>query len=217
MTTSTDRVKDYFNDHASRFSSIYDEEQKNPVTRFFDRIWRKSMFLRFERVVEIVRESGSKQVLDVGCGPGWHDVHIAKSQDVHVTGVDLAPNMIRIARRQALEHGVSARCKFSIGNVLDYEFSDTYDVVFALGVMEYCENPDQIIRIMHRLADKKVVISLPVEKHLLTPKRRLQYKLRRCPLWFYDEAKIGALMRRSGVEKFDIEKNSRDYLVVIRK
>ena len=90
-------------------------------------------------------------------------------------------------------------------------------MVFALGVVEYFEDPEQIVRIMHSLCNKKAVFSLPVEKHWLTPQRRVRYKLRNCPLWFYDEAKIGALMARAGVDKFSIEKISRDYLVVMEK
>ena len=188
------------------------------MARFFDQIWRKSMFLRFERVAQIIKQCGSKRVLDVGCGPGWHDVLLAKSsQALHVTGVDLAPNMIQLAKQQAQEHGVSDQCEFSVGDVLDCDFNETFDVVFALGVIEYCESPVEIIHMMYRLADQKVLISLPVEKHILTPKRRWEYKRRRCPLWFYDEAKIAALMNEAKVEHYEIERLARDYLVTMNK
>ena len=217
MSESTQQVKDFFDDYASKFSSIYHEEQKNPITRMLDKTWRRSMFDRFKRVASIIKEQDSKSVLDIGCGPGWHDVLIAKSQDVHITGVDIAPNMIQIAESQAKEHGVSEQCDFTVANVLEHSFDGTtFDVVFAVGVVEYFEKPEEILKIMHDLANKVAVFSIPVESHWLTPQRKIRYKLRNCPLWFYNESKINDLMSRIGVEKFTIERHSRDYLVLMQ-
>jgi len=212
---STEQVKTFFDDYAKRFSSIYHEQQKNKIQRFLDKTWRKSMFLRFKRVSEIINETESKTVLDAGCGPGWHDLLLLKSQDVHVTGVDIAPNMIEIAKQQTSENGVADKCDFICMNLFDFDTKEKFDVVFALGVVEYFEKPEDIIKKMISLSKRKVIFSIPVKNHWLTPQRVVRYKIRKCPLWFYTEKKIRDMFAEMNITNFDIEKLSRDYLVII--
>lgn len=56
-----------------------------------------------ERVAEAVvaaLPSGPRHVLDMGCGPGWLAIAIARRRpDVQVVAVDLSEAMVRIARR----------------------------------------------------------------------------------------------------------------------
>lgn len=209
------QVKDFFDDYASKFNSIYQENQKSFVQRTLDKTWRKSMFQRFKRIGEIISETGSNTVLDAGCGPGWHDVLFAKSLDVHITGIDIAPKMIEIAKQQTAENGVSEKCDFIVGNLLEHKFDKKFDIVFALGVVEYFEHPGELIKIMGEHANKKVMFSLPVKNHWLTPQRVVRYKMRNCPLWFYTEKEISDLLTKNGFNNFEIERLSRDYLVII--
>src|ERR687896_766474 len=41
---------------------------------------------------------GVSTLLDYGCGPGWIALEIAERYDVEITAVDIAPEMLRLAR-----------------------------------------------------------------------------------------------------------------------
>jgi 2-polyprenyl-3-methyl-5-hydroxy-6-metoxy-1,4-benzoquinol methylase len=61
-------------------------------------------------------ERGLKKcrILDIPCGIGRISVPLAKL-GYDVTGVDLSPYFIRVARRKARQFGVAKRTKFSVG------------------------------------------------------------------------------------------------------
>ena len=61
-------VKNFFDDYASKFYSIYLEEQKSFITRILDRTLRKSMFKRFQKVAEIIHDCNCKNIIDVDVG-----------------------------------------------------------------------------------------------------------------------------------------------------
>ncbi|MGW4353533.1 class I SAM-dependent methyltransferase [Nocardia sp. NPDC004582] len=85
-----------------------------------------SMFRRyledcpFDRVMldaftELVRESGAGPVADIGCGPGRITTYLAAA-GLDMSGVDLSPEMIRLAREQfpeiPFEVGAMERLRF---------------------------------------------------------------------------------------------------------
>lgn len=212
---NTKAVKSFFNDYASKFYSIYKEEQKNPIKRFFDRTVRYSMFHRFQKVSKIIEKSNLNKILDAGCGPGWHDILLVKSLNVNITGIDIAPEMIKIAKNECDKRSLQSNLKFITANILEYNFNEKFELIFALGFVEYFEDPVDLINKMKKICTKKILFSVPVLNHWLTPQRKIRYKIRNCPLWFYDEKKINALMSKVSIENFFIHKIDRDYLVEI--
>jgi len=212
---NTQAVKSFFNDYASKFYSIYREEQKNPLRRFFDRTIRFSMFHRFQKVSEIIEKSNSKKILDAGCGPGWHDILLAKSLNVNITGIDVAPEMINIAQKECGKKNLESNLKFITADILEYDFNEKFEVIFALGVVEYFDDPADLLKKLKKICTKKILFSVPVLNHWLTPQRKIRYKMRNCPLWFYDEIKINNLMSKVSIENFLIHKIDRDYLIEI--
>ena len=212
---NTQAVKSFFDGYASRFYSIYKEEQKNPLRRFLDRTLRYSMFHRFQKVSEIIENSKSQKILDAGCGPGWHDILLVKSLNVNITGIDVAPEMIKIAKDECDKRNLYSNLKFITADILEHTFNEKFDVIFALGVVEYFDNPYDLLKKMKIICNNKILFSVPVLNHWLTPQRKIRYKLRKCPLWFYDEKKIQKLMSELSFENFLIHKIDRDYLVEI--
>ena len=212
---NTQAVKTFFDDYASGFYSIYKEEQKNPIIRFFDRTVRYSMFHRFKKVSEIIYKSESKEILDVGCGPGWHDILLARSNNINITGIDIAPKMIEISESESKKRNLDTQLKFITADILNYNFDDKFDTLFALGVVEYFDDPVDLLKKMKKLARKKILFSVPVMNHWLTPQRKIRYILRKCPLWFYDRSKIDYLLQRAMINDYYIHKIDRDYLVEV--
>ena len=58
------------------------------------------------QLLELLPRSG--RVLDVGCGYGRIAVPLARA-GFAVTGLDVSPNLLRAARREAASHGVAVR------------------------------------------------------------------------------------------------------------
>jgi len=208
-------VKDFFQGYAKEFHDIYAGESKGGLGRFLDAWLRNSMFTRFDEAFVEIKKCGAKSVLDVGCGPGTHDVILAKNLGTKVTGVDVAASMIELAKGNAEKGGVSSLCEFALGDFDAFAGRARFDAVLSLGVVEYIKEPGPFVRKMFELANQKVIFSLPVKWNVLTPQRALRYKLRNCPLWFYSESEIASFLRKHGMERFCIHDLGRDYLVVV--
>lgn len=89
------KTESFFHSYAADFNSIYGNEN-NAFTGVVNRLFRKSMRLRFELTMQACTPLDQLTVLDVGCGPGHYSLALAK-QGAIVTGIDFAPGMISIA------------------------------------------------------------------------------------------------------------------------
>ncbi len=208
-------VTRFFDGYAADFHSIYGRQNASTFGTIVDRLTRQGMFARFEETVRQCQAVQATSLLDVGCGPGVHDVVLAEKLKMRIRGVDVAPRMVEIAEANAAARGVSELCNYSVTDFMEFEGGLDYDVSLSLGVVEYIEDPVPFIRKMISHSRKRVMFSLPVKWHVLTPQRVVRYKLRDCPLKFYSVADIGRLMRRCGVANYEIKRMNRDYLVVI--
>lgn len=67
-----------------------------------------------------------KKLLELACGTGIQSVYF-KQAGFDVTGLDLSPEMVRLAQKRAAEEGESI--DFLVGNMLDLSGLETYDLV----------------------------------------------------------------------------------------
>ena len=217
MSESKDqkKVTNFFHNYAYRFLQIYKNDQKNLVERVIDSRLRSSMFSRFETTLAEIKASQAKTVLDVGCGPGQHDIILANDLNIQVTGIDIAENMIELANIASIKANTLNSCKFILGDFDNITGSEKFDVVFSLGVVEYIKDPSSFISKMCQVAQDKVIFSLPVKYHWLTAQRMIRYRIRNCPLWFYSEKEIISILKKLHIENYLIHDLGRDYLVVL--
>jgi SAM-dependent methyltransferase len=109
---------------------------------------------RFEKLsylAEIVDFSAyrGKHLLEVGCGVGIDLVRFAQAGAL-VTGVDLAGVSIELARKNFEYQGLPA--ELLVMNGEDLQFHDnTFDVVYAHGVLQYTPRPKRMIAELHRV------------------------------------------------------------------
>jgi len=90
--------------------------------------------------------SAGEALLDVGCGTGHWSAFFAEI-GYQVRGVDIAPEMIAVARARAPE------CSFQVADAHDLPFDDgTFDVVAAMATLEFLPDPAAGIREMVRCA-----------------------------------------------------------------
>jgi SAM-dependent methyltransferase len=88
-------------------------------------------------IAERLKGENAVTVLDLGCGSGWLSVYLANCQsELEISGIDLAPQAIKLAEQWASEDGLSI--KFRVGDVaaLPYE-EGRFDAVVANSIFEH--------------------------------------------------------------------------------
>lgn len=185
------------------------------IFRLVDRLLRHSIELRVEKVLALARQIDAKEVLDVGCGPGRYAVALAK-EGRRVVGVDFSNPMLEVARSLAQAEGVLDNCRFYISDFLNFSHPDRFDLVIALGFLEYTSSPLPYLERMKKFAKGLVVASFPARDHPLNWQRRARYSLKEVPVYFYSRSQIVLLARKAGLKPLNIERLARDYLLTAK-
>jgi ubiquinone/menaquinone biosynthesis C-methylase UbiE len=100
------------------------------------------------RLVDYDGQRG-KKVLDVGCGAGVDLVRFARA-GAAVTGVDIAPAAIDLARRNFEIQRLDAELVVADGESLPFPDAQ-YDLVFAHGVVQYTTSPRALVHECRRV------------------------------------------------------------------
>ena len=93
-----------------------------------------------------------QSVLDVGCGPGTISADLARRvAPGRVTGIDLAPEVIEVARQSA--EGIDGvDLAFQVDDIYQLSFDDSsFDVVYAHQVLQHLSDPVRALREMRRV------------------------------------------------------------------
>jgi len=90
-----------------------------------------------------------RKLLEVGCGVGIDLARFARGGAI-VTGVDLAEVAIDLARANFAQNGLPGSLHVMNGEDLSFE-DDTFDVVYAHGVLQYTANAPKMVRELHRV------------------------------------------------------------------
>lgn len=203
-TVGTSDAARFFDSFASQFDTLYDE-QRGPLMRWFDRRFRSDMFARFALTFEAFGDLSGKTVLDVGCGSGPYVLEAFRRGASHVTGVDPAQGMLELvrARLKGTEH--ESKCDVVLG-LFPGPKLEQHDDAIVMGVLDYVEDAEKFLAELRPLVRETAAISFPSRHWLRTPIRAARYKLRRCPLYFYDREQIEKLARRAGWARTRVQK-----------
>lgn len=91
-----------------------------------------------------------ESVLDAGCGEGKTALRIAENTGAKVTGIDLVPRSIEIAKASARKS--SAKTDYLIADYNDIPFKDeTFDVVYTLETFTHTSDPEKTIKELLRV------------------------------------------------------------------
>ena len=142
-----DEVRAYWQQH------IHDLEiTRHPVGSrgFFDDL-DQYHFEKLHHLLELVDFDGwrGRDVLEVGCGAGVDLARFAKG-GARVTGVDLTTSAIELARTNFAQQGLGGQFEVADGEHLPFA-DNSFDLVFAHGVVQYTADPQQLVNECHRV------------------------------------------------------------------
>src|SRR2546421_3166006 len=94
-----EEVKHRFEWDAANFAAIYDGSTF--ASRWFQRLFRKAIFVRYDVAMTESADIAGKSVLDIGCGSGVYSIELAKRGAKRVLALDFSDPMLAIARETA--------------------------------------------------------------------------------------------------------------------
>ena len=99
--------------------------------------------VRLRYVADRVALSGAR-VLDVGCGGGLLSEALAR-EEAQVTGIDLSPELLKVARLHGLESGIKVEYREVAVEALAQETPASFDAVTCMEMLEHVPDPASVI------------------------------------------------------------------------
>ena len=134
--------------------SIEPEKIPFPLSRLYAALTRAAIFRDFYRAVakQVEERLPAGRVLDIGAGPGRLAVLIAKESPLlQVTGLDISPDMVKIASREARRLGLK-NLAFRQGSAAELPFPDReFDLVVSTLSFHHWKAPEQALDEVYRV------------------------------------------------------------------
>ncbi len=118
---------------AEHYDSWYDD----PIGKIYD--------LQEKHAIEkaLPGEADGQTLLEVGCGTGHWSAWFSE-RGYRVTGIDISPSMVRCAESKKIP-----RARFIVGDFLDIEIQETFDIAAAITSLEFVGDHIKVIEKMH--------------------------------------------------------------------
>ena len=203
MKDEITQVARYWNDVAADFDTIYSGE-KSWFGRVLDRTLRADMYQRFDWVMAKTGDVRGKTICDLGCGSGRFAVPLAK-KGARVMGVDIAPDMLKLATQLAEKEGASANCQFVHSDLLDWKTDQVYDTSIAIGFWDYIADPSDRLRVIRKVTRQTFLSAWPRLWTWRMPIRKIRLTARGCPVHFFTRPQVVRMLEESGFKVVSYE------------
>jgi demethylmenaquinone methyltransferase/2-methoxy-6-polyprenyl-1,4-benzoquinol methylase len=128
--------------------------EKKDIIEFFDRCapsWDAEMIKNdaiIGRILDNVEIGAGMDVLDVACGTGVMFDYYLQRDVASVTGIDIAPEMAKIA---AAKYADEARVQVICGDVEEVKFGRKFDRIVVYNAFPHFPYPKRLIKILAKL------------------------------------------------------------------
>ena len=140
-----------------RIPETNDGIQEHVTVEIFDsfaRFMRDKGWNNIDVFVEAGITGGS--VLEIGPGPGYVGLEwLKKCPEGTLTALEISPEMIKTAQRNASSYGFESRVTYTEGNCMEMPFTDmSFDAVFSNGSLHEWEDPVKALNEIYRVLKK---------------------------------------------------------------
>ena len=199
-------VARFWNSAAREFDAIYSGAGKSAFAHFLDSFFRRDIYQRFDWVMEKSGDVRGKTICDVGCGSGRFVTEFAQRGASRVTGVDVAPEMLKMARSLVERGGVEQQCDFVSSDILDWKTDRVFDITIAIGLWDYIAAPHQRLLAIRQMTGGTFLSAWPRLWTWRMPVRKLRLGyIRGCPVYFFRKSEVRRLLEEAGFEVVSIE------------
>lgn len=162
-----ERIKQELAYQAERAAQIGDI---NSTPRYIIERYRKSklwwVFYK-EYMFKQIGDLNEKEVLDFGCGEGELSTQLAKL-GARVTGIDISPELIQIAKKRAHMDGVLDRTDFIVGEITQSPLAkNRFDIIVCYAVLHHVDIHSVLPLVIASL--KKGGMAIIIEPLALSP------------------------------------------------
>ena len=191
-------IRSYFDSIAEDFDSYYESPRGVADRMINEWLRRPGLVKRLQIALDFSDPVQGKRILDVGCGSGKFVVECAK-KGAKVVGVDVSEEMVRLAENACRMNGVTA--EFIVGDIHDLQLNG-FDVCVCLGVVEYFQDPEPLIRkIFHAVVPGgRIVMSVPSLLAPQTPLRAAFLFRRGVHCYFFTKRQMKEICLAHGTE-----------------
>jgi SAM-dependent methyltransferase len=124
----------------------------------------------FEALLALAGGSlAGRRVLDLGCNAGYWSLAAIEAGADFVLGVDAQQRYLDQAELVFEAKEVArARYRFELGNILEHDFGEPYDVVLCLGLLSHVCKPFELFEVMAGAGAQVIVIDTEVSRERLS-------------------------------------------------
>lgn len=114
-----------------------------------------------QRFIEALELTKNKKVLEIGIGTGRIAVKVAPFC-MTLTGIDISPKTIERAKENLKEY---KNISFICDDFSDYQFSETFDVIYSSLTMMHFKNKATVITKVDKLLNDDGIFCLSIDKN----------------------------------------------------
>lgn len=156
-----DSLKRYWDARAWRYSRIY-RQDKSGFAKLLDRIFRRAFRARLDETFRYLDDLRGRRVLDAGCGPGLYLLESLRRGASQVVGMDISTGMLECASVPLTQEFPSRKqWRLMERKVEELERDEKYDVVLAMGILEYLESFEKTLSRLASLTSGVLICSFP--------------------------------------------------------
>jgi len=128
--------------------------QGAPDVRCFDQMQRHLRDRGLIATDDVIRSGiTGGRALELGPGPGYPGLEwLRKTEGSSLVAIEISPNMIATARKNAREYGLASRVEYTLGRVEAIPFADeAFDAVFSNSSLHEWSEPEEAFFEIYRV------------------------------------------------------------------